>query len=107
MWLHKAMQALAAMADPIRREIVETLLVAPEDAGSIAARFDVSRPAVSRHLRVLREAGLVSVQRDAQRRIYHIEPSPLQEVDDWIARYRGFWTEKLDALDAHLEENPS
>lgn len=101
------MQALAALADPIRREIVETLLVTPEDAGSIAARFDVSRPAVSRHLRVLREAGLVSVEHDAQRRIYHIEPSPLQEVDDWIARYRDFWTEKLDALDSHLEENPS
>jgi DNA-binding transcriptional ArsR family regulator len=101
------MEALAALADPIRREIVETLLVAPEDAGSIAARFEVSRPAVSRHLRVLREAGLVSVVRDAQRRIYHIEPKPLTEVDDWISRYRGFWTDRLNALDAHLKENPS
>jgi DNA-binding transcriptional ArsR family regulator len=101
------MQALAALADPIRREIVENLLVKPEDAGSIASRFDVSRPAVSRHLRVLREAGLVSVEQDAQRRIYHIESAPLAEVDEWITRYRSFWTEKLNALDAHLEENPT
>lgn len=101
------MQALAALADPIRREIVENLLVAPEDAGSIANRFSVSRPAVSRHLRVLRDAGLVSVERDAQRRIYHIDPGPLEEVDEWIARYRSFWTEKLSALDTHLKENPT
>ncbi len=101
------MEALAALADPIRREIVETLLVAPEAAGSIASRFDVSRPAVSRHLRVLREAGLVSVERDAQRRVYHIEPGPLNEIDDWMTRYRKFWTTRLDALDAHLEEHPS
>lgn len=101
------MEALAALADPIRREIVETLLVASEDAGSIASRFDVSRPAVSRHLRVLREAGLVSVERDAQRRVYHIEPGPLNEIDGWLARYRKFWTTKLDALDTHLEEHPT
>lgn len=106
------MQALAALSDPIRREIVETLLDHPEDAGSIASHFDVSRPAVSRHLRVLREAGLVRVERHAQRRIYHAEPEPLAEVDAWFAKYRPFWTAKLDALGAHLtpdsnqEESP-
>ena len=96
------MQALAVLADPIRREIVETLLEGPQDAGTIASRFSVSRPAVSRHLRVLREAGLVRSETDAQRRIYHVEPAPLMEVDDWLARYRSFWSERLDRLDAHL-----
>ena len=98
------MQALAALADPIRREIVETLLDHPEDAGSIASHFDVSRPAVSRHLRVLREAGLVEVERDAQRRIYHAVPAPLAEVDAWLAKYRPFWADKLDALGEYLEQ---
>lgn len=98
------MQALAALADPIRREIVQNLLAGPQDAGSIAALFDVSRPAVSRHLRVLREAGLVSVRSDAQRRIYEIDPAPLVEVDEWLSRYRAFWTERLDALDSYLGE---
>jgi DNA-binding transcriptional ArsR family regulator len=98
------MQALAALSDPIRREIVETLLDHPEDAGSIASHFDVSRPAVSRHLRVLREAGLVTVKRDAQRRIYHAAPEPLAEVDAWFAKYRPFWADKLDALGAYLEQ---
>lgn len=100
------MQALTALADPIRREIVETLLDAPADAGTIASRFDVSRPAVSRHLRVLREAGLVRSEPDAQRRIYHAEPAPLAELDEWINQYRAFWTTKLDALGTHLKENP-
>ena len=98
------MQALAALADPIRREIVENLLQGPRDAGSIAALFDVSRPAVSRHLRVLREAGLVTYRNDAQRRIYEIDPSPLVEVDEWLDHYRAFWTGRLEALDLHLNE---
>ena len=85
------MEALNALADPIRREIVEVLMDRPEDAGTLAARFPVSRPAVSRHLRVLREAGLVRVEADAQRRVYHAEVEPLREVDEWLARYRVFW----------------
>jgi DNA-binding transcriptional ArsR family regulator len=103
-WLHTEMQALGLLADPIRREIIETLLEHEEDAGSLAARFTVSRPAVSRHLRVLREAGLVRVETEAQRRVYHVELTPLAEIDDWIGRYRRFWTEKLDVLDTYLEE---
>lgn len=98
---------MAVLADPIRREIVETLLDHPEDAGTIASRFDVTRPAVSRHLRVLREAGLVRVEVDAQRRIYHVEPEPLAEIDAWLSRYRSFWADRLDALAIHLEENQS
>ncbi len=98
------MEALAALADPIRREIVEVLLDHPEDAGSIAERFPISRPAVSRHLRVLREAGVVRSETVAQRRIYHIEPEPLREIDEWVSRYRAFWQNRLDRLDAHLRE---
>jgi DNA-binding transcriptional ArsR family regulator len=100
------MEALAALADPTRREIVEVLLDHPEDAGTIAARFPISRPAVSRHLRVLRDAGLVHAETIAQRRVYHARTAPLREIDDWMARYRAFWEEKLDALGTHLQEEP-
>jgi DNA-binding transcriptional ArsR family regulator len=98
------MEALAALADPVRREIVEVLLDHPEDAGTLASRFPISRPAVSRHLRVLRDCGLVRSETVAQHRVYHAEATPLREIDDWVSRYRAFWTEKLDALDTHLQE---
>jgi DNA-binding transcriptional ArsR family regulator len=65
--------------------------------------FPVSRPAISRHLRVLREAGLVQARGDAQRRIYRIEPEPLYEIDRWLERYRGLWSARLDALERHLK----
>jgi DNA-binding transcriptional ArsR family regulator len=95
-------QALEALADPIRRHIVELLAERERDAGEIASHFDVSRPAVSRHLRVLREHGLVQWRSDAQRRVYSLDPAPLEEIDAWLARYRGFWTNRLDALDVQL-----
>lgn len=98
------MEVLTALADPIRREIVEVLLDHPQDAGTIAARFPVSRPAVSRHLRVLRESGIVRSEAVAQRRVYHVEAAPLQELDDWLDRYREFWNDRLDKLEQHLEE---
>ena len=66
----------------------------------------MSQPAVSKHLRVLREAGLVEVRTDAQRRLYRLRPEPLAEVDEWLAPYRRLWTRSLDALATHLEENP-
>jgi DNA-binding transcriptional ArsR family regulator len=94
--------ALAALADPTRRRIVELLAEREHDAGELAAEFTVSRPAVSRHLRVLREAGLVTARGEAQRRVYSLEPAPLAEVDAWLARYRDFWTNRLDALDTQL-----
>lgn len=100
------MDVFAVLADPIRREIVEALAEGPLDAGSIANRFRVSRPAVSRHLRVLRESGLADVAVDAQRRIYRLRPEPLAEVDAWLDRYRGLWNTHLDRLAQHLEENP-
>ena len=96
------MQALEALADPTRRHIVELLAERERDAGEIASHFDVSRPAVSRHLRVLREHGLVRARSEAQRRIYSLDPAPLEEMDAWLARYRGFWANRLDALDVQL-----
>src|SRR4051794_13671500 len=96
------MQALEALADPIRRHIVELLAEHDRDAGEIASHFDVSRPAVSRHLRVLREHGLVRARSEAQRRIYSLDPAPLAEVDAWLQTYRGFWANRLDALDVQL-----
>lgn len=96
------MQALGALADPIRRHIVELLAERERDAGEIASHFDVSRPAVSRHLRVLREHGLVQARSEAQRRIYSLDPAPLAEVDAWLEQYRGFWANRLDALDVQL-----
>ena len=73
-------------------------------AGELAGNFRVSRPAISKHLRVLREAGLVQVRVDAQRRIYRLEPQALGRAEGWLARHRQFWQERLDALEAQLEE---
>ena len=92
------MDAFTALADPIRRDIVHALSIGEKDAGTIASRFEVSRPAVSRHLRVLREAGIVVARRDAQRRVYALRPDGLAEVDAWLAQYRQFWGGRLDAL---------
>ncbi|MBA3475390.1 MAG: winged helix-turn-helix transcriptional regulator [Actinobacteria bacterium] len=96
------MNALEALAEPTRRRIVELLADGERSAGEIASRFDTSRPGVSRHLRVLREHGLVQVRDDAQRRLYSLDPTPLAELDAWLARYRGFWTNRLDALDTEV-----
>jgi DNA-binding transcriptional ArsR family regulator len=95
-------EALAALADPIRRQIVEMLADRERDAGELAAAFPVSRPAVSRHLRVLREAGLVRVRPQAQRRVYALDPRPLEELARWLERYSGFWGQRLDALETEL-----
>jgi DNA-binding transcriptional ArsR family regulator len=92
-----------ALADPTRRHVVELLANRERTAGELAAAFTVSRPAVSRHLRVLREAGLVRWRGDAQRRIYSLEPEPLDEVDAWLESVREFWRDHLDRLEGHLE----
>jgi DNA-binding transcriptional ArsR family regulator len=96
------MHALEALADPTRRRIVELLAEGEREAGGLAAEFPVSRPAVSRHLRVLRESGLVRVRHEAQRRIYSLDASPLAELDAWLERYRGFRGQRLDALETEL-----
>jgi DNA-binding transcriptional ArsR family regulator len=98
------MSVFEALADPTRRQIVELVSTRELSAGDIASRFNVTRPAVSRHLRVLRESGLVTARGEAQRRLYRLDPTALDEIDAWIERTRGFWSEHLDALDRHLEE---
>ena len=99
-----AVLVLAALADPVRREIVELLAAGEAGAGEIAERFPVTRPAVSRHLRVLREAGLVRSRTEAQRRVYGVRAEPLAEVDDWLEPYRRLWARQLDALERHLDD---
>jgi DNA-binding transcriptional ArsR family regulator len=82
---------LRALADQSRRTMLDTLADGPATAGELAALLPIARPGVSRHLRVLREAGLVEVRQEAQRRVYSLRPEPLAEVDDWLGRYRALW----------------
>jgi DNA-binding transcriptional ArsR family regulator len=89
---------LQALADPSRRTVLQILREHPATAGELAAALPIARPGVSRHLRVLREAGLVDVRQDAQRRIYTLRPEALAEVDDWLGQYRALWQNRLDAL---------
>ncbi len=96
------MEALAALADPTRRELVALLARGELAAGELAERFPVSRPAVSRHLRVLRESGLVRVRADGRERRYALEPGPLREIDEWLEPYRELWAQRLDALDTEI-----
>lgn len=91
-------QVWRALADDSRRTLLETLAGGPATAGELAAKLPIARPGVSRHLRVLREAGLVDVHREGQRRIYELRPEPLAEVDEWLSRYRALWEQRLDAL---------
>jgi DNA-binding transcriptional ArsR family regulator len=98
------MDALAALADPTRRRIVEGLARGPLSSGDIASRFDISAPAISQHLKALREAGLVTVRAEAQRRIYELDPRGVDEVAAWIADIRGFWTRRLDNLERQIRE---
>ena len=82
--------------------MLEALTRGPATAGELAALLPIARPGVSRHLRVLREAGLVEVHQDAQRRIYTLRPQPLAEVDEWLGRYRALWEHRLDALHTEI-----
>jgi DNA-binding transcriptional ArsR family regulator len=94
-----------ALADPTRRRIVELLHESELDAGAIAAEFDISKPAISRHLRLLRTARVVSVRPEAQRRVYALETRGLEELSDWVGRYRPFWQARLDGLREQVEED--
>jgi DNA-binding transcriptional ArsR family regulator len=96
--------ALAALAEPRRQQILDLLLTGPRPVGDLVAALSVSQPAVSKHLRVLREAGLVDVRVDAQRRLYSIRPDPLRDLDEWLGPYRRLWATRLDALERHLNE---
>ena len=98
------MQAAAAIADPIRRRVLELVRDEELPAGAIAANFPVSRPAVSRHLRVLREAGLVHERRSGRERLYRADPAPLAELRRWLD---GYWAGRLQALKELAEEEPA
>ena len=89
---------LRALADDSRRTMLEVLTGGPATEGDLAALLPIARPGVSRHLRVLRESGLVEVRQDAQRRVYSLRAEPLAEVDEWLGRYRALWEQRLDAL---------
>src|SRR5437660_12430677 len=94
--------ALRALADGSRRTMLETLSRGPVTVGELAALLTIARPGVSRHLRVLREAGLVEVRQEAQRRVYSLRLEPLAEVDEWLGRYRALWEQRLDALHTEI-----
>jgi DNA-binding transcriptional ArsR family regulator len=94
--------ALRALADESRRTMLESLSHGPATAGDLAAMLPIARPGVSRHLRVLREAGLVEVRQEAQRRVYSIRPEPLAEIDEWLAGYRALWEQRLGALHTEI-----
>ncbi len=91
------------ISDPARRRILTLLATGERTAGDLVAALPMSQPGVSKHLKVLRDAGLVSVRADAQRRVYALRAAPLTEVDNWLQPFRHLWADKLDALDRHLD----
>jgi DNA-binding transcriptional ArsR family regulator len=95
--------AFEILAEPTRRRILDELRQRERPVNDLVDVLGMSQPGVSKHLRILREAGLVDVRRDAQRRLYRLRPEPLREIDDWLEPYRKFWNERLDALEAHLD----
>lgn len=92
------------LADPTRRRMLELLGENERSVGELVAEFDIHQPGISRHLRILHNAGLVDVRKDAQRRIYSIRPQPLRELDDWIDQYRDLWEQRFDNLADHLKQ---
>jgi len=98
------MATLKALAEPSRFQIVELLRNGPRPVGELVNRLKLPQPQISKHLRVLSDAGLVDVRVDAQRRIYELRPAPLQELEVWIERYRSIWEENYQRLDGLLEE---
>ena len=95
--------AFEIIAEPNRRAILSLLVSSQQSVGEIERRLRMTQPAVSKHLRVLREAGFVESTVDAQRRLYRLKPEPLQEMDAWLAQFRRFWSAHVDALERHLD----
>jgi DNA-binding transcriptional ArsR family regulator len=91
------------VAEPNRRRILDLIGESERSVGQLVERLELSQPAVSKHLRILREAGLVDVRGDAQRRLYSVRPGPLRAIDEWLAPYRRMWAGRLDDLERHLE----
>jgi DNA-binding transcriptional ArsR family regulator len=100
------MTAYTAVAEPSRREILDLLRHGERSVNDLVARLPLSQPGVSKHLKVLREAGLVDVRADGKRRWYGLRAEPLAEVADWLEPYRRHWSDRFDALEQHLEDNP-
>ena len=98
------MDAFAVVAEPTRRRILDRLRGAESSVGDLVGALAVSQPTVSKHLRVLRDAGLVTCRVAAQQRIYRVEPAPLRALDDWLAPYRRMWDHHLDTLERFLDE---
>jgi DNA-binding transcriptional ArsR family regulator len=94
------------LAEPTRRRMLDLLLERPRSVGELVELLGVSQPGASKHLRVLREAGLVRARPEAQRRVYELNPTPLVEVDTWLQPYRRLWERSLDALEQHLDSMP-
>src|ERR1700753_4430514 len=92
-----------AIVDPTRRRILDAVRAEERSVGELVEHLGMSQPGVSRHLRVLRDAGLVTVRTDAQRRLYRLRSEPLRDLDDWLEPYRAEWSSRLDALSRHLE----
>lgn len=102
-----ASDVIAVLAEPNRRRILDLLKEGERPVGELVEELGLTQPAVSKHLRTLRDAGLVEARTDAQRRLYRIRPEPLAELDAWLASYRRLWSVSLDRLDRHLEEGAS
>lgn len=100
----RELAAFQVLAEPRRLAILELLREGERPVGELVPHLGVSQPAVSKHLRVLKAAGLVAARQDAQRRLYRIRPEPLAELDEWLASYRGLWSTHLDRLEDHLEQ---
>jgi DNA-binding transcriptional ArsR family regulator len=98
------MDSFDVLAEPTRRRILDLLLERARPVGELVDRLGTTQPGMSKHLRVLREAGLVSVRRDGQRRRYELRPDPLADVDAWLEPYRRQWAARLDALERHLDK---
>ena len=96
------MNVFETLADPTRRHIVELLADGECSVAELCGEFEISQPAISRHLRVLRDAGLVARRTDAQRRMYSLKPGPFEEIDRWLERYSSFWRRRLDDLESAL-----
>jgi len=101
-----AVPLFEVVAEPNRRRILDLLIGDEKAVGELVRELSVSQPAVSKHLRILRDAGLVDVRVDGQRRVYRIRPEPLRELDAWLAPYRALWASALDHLEHHLREMP-
>src|SRR5919197_3449311 len=98
------MPVFDVVSEPNRRRILDLLRSSERPVGELVGQLDLSQPAVSKHLRILRDAGLVEARVDAQRRLYRVRPEPLRAIDEWLAAYRQLWTTHLDRLEDHLDQ---